>query len=102
MSGQMELELELGLRGRSTNAYMTFSEILLNNSNARESGGTQSVFPKRKVHAARPSTRYRAITRVRESHWSTIASSETGNGLMLRLHASLLLCRHGSVEAGLR
>jgi hypothetical protein len=49
MSGQMELELELGLKERSTNAYMAFSERLPNISNARESGGTQSVFLKRKV-----------------------------------------------------
>src|SRR3954447_14721426 len=102
MSGQMELELELGLKGRLTNVYMTFSEKLPNNSNARESGGTQFVFPKRKVHAARLSTGYRATTRMRESHWSMIASSENGNGLMLRLHASLLLCRHGLAEDGLR
>jgi len=62
-----------------------FSEELPNNSNAMESGGTQSVFLERKVHVVGSPTRYRAIMRMRESHWSTIASSETGNGLMLKL-----------------
>jgi hypothetical protein len=46
--------------GKVKNACMAFSEGLPNNSNARESGGAQSVFPKRKVRAAGPATRYRA------------------------------------------
>jgi hypothetical protein len=39
---------------------------------------------------------------MRDAPESTIASFETGNGLILKLHASLLSCRHGSAEAGLR
>jgi hypothetical protein len=50
----MELELVLGLKGRLTLASIPFSAGLPNNSNAREYGGTQSVFPKTKLHAASP------------------------------------------------
>jgi hypothetical protein len=64
----MELEPEPGLKEKSTVACTTFSDRLPNNSNAREYGGTPSVFLKRKVHATKPSTRYRITTRMRESH----------------------------------
>jgi hypothetical protein len=68
MSGRMELELELGLKGKLTNASIPFLEGLPNNSNAKGYGGILSVFLERKVHGVRLSTRYRKITRMRESH----------------------------------
>jgi len=64
----MEPELELGLKEKPTNAYIAYLKRSPNSFNAKEYGGIQSVFPKRKLQELRLLTRYRVIMTMRGSH----------------------------------